>query len=78
MYYVSCMKYDVVLIKKMRVMKGLSQTELARRIGKTSSMVSLIESGKVDGMPGTIKAIADELGLKMRDLVIDENATWPS
>lgn len=66
------MKYDVDRIKRARILKGWSQSQLAQLIGKSSAAISMIENGEFNGMPGTIKAIADALAIPMEELLIDE------
>lgn len=43
----------------------LSQRELARRVGVSASLISQIESGKVQPSVATLMAIVDELGLSI-------------
>lgn len=66
------MRYDVIQITRARIIRGWSQAELARRIKKSESTVSKIENGIFHGMPDTVKRMADELGLKMEDLILEE------
>lgn len=66
------MRYDVAKIIRARTVKGWTQTELARRIDKDPSTVSKIENEEMTALPPTMKRIAEELGLSMEDLIIDE------
>jgi transcriptional regulator with XRE-family HTH domain len=52
-------------IKLCRTNRGLSQDELAKRIGKSVSYVSLIEHGKRDPVVSTVEEIASALGVPM-------------
>jgi transcriptional regulator with XRE-family HTH domain len=52
-------------IKMCRTSRGLSQHELARKIGKSVSYVSLIEQGKRDPAMSTVGEIAGALGVPM-------------
>ncbi|WP_174630263.1 CBS domain-containing protein [Metallosphaera tengchongensis] len=45
----------------MREMAGLTQYELARRVGVSQSLIAKIESGKIDPKLSIIKKILDEL-----------------
>jgi transcriptional regulator with XRE-family HTH domain len=66
------MKYDIARIRKERILKGWSQTQLARAVGLHVSSVSLIERGKISGMPGTLKTICEVLGIPMEEILIEE------
>lgn len=48
--------------------KGLSQEELAERVGKSRTSISNIESGKTFPRPSTAKKIADVLGMDIGKL----------
>lgn len=63
------MLYDVQRIERARILRGWTKTELARRIKKDPSTISLIERGKVIGRPATMKAIADALKISMERLL---------
>ena len=52
-------------IKLCRTSRGLSQDELARKIGKSISYISLIEQGKRDPAMSTIEEIARALGVPL-------------
>ena len=69
------MKYDIARIERERVLRGWSKARLAEEIDKDPSTISLIENGKIDGNPATIKAIAEALGVPMEELLIEEPAT---
>ena len=51
-------------IKLMRRKRGLSQDELAKKIGKTTTTLSLIENGRKFPTTPRIKQICDGLGIK--------------
>lgn len=59
-------------IKKYRLEKGLTQDDLGIN-GISRSMVSLIEIAKSDITATKLKIIADNLGVKVRDLFDFEN-----
>ncbi len=65
------MRYDFTKLTKARMVRGWTQAQLAEAIGEYQSTVSRVEAGKIQH-PGTIKKIADVLGLNMEDLIIDD------
>ena len=52
-------------IKNARVVRGLTQGDVARRIGRGQSRVSDIESGALDPRVSTVAAVARVLGLRL-------------
>lgn len=56
-------------IHRRRIEAGFSQADLAYAAGLDRSAVSLIEAGKREGHPATLKALADALGCQVTDLV---------
>jgi transcriptional regulator with XRE-family HTH domain len=68
------MKYNIARIQRERVLRGWTKAKLAEVIGKDPSTISLIENGDINGNPGTIKAIAEALGVPMEELLIEETA----
>lgn len=59
-----------VNIKMQRQLKGWSQAELAKRVGYSDkSMISKIESGKIDLYQSQIQAFADVFGCSVSDLM---------
>lgn len=50
-------------IKKMRTEKGMSQADLAKKIGVNTRMISLYESGKSNPSMETARKIADLFGV---------------
>jgi transcriptional regulator with XRE-family HTH domain len=67
------MRYKVEKITRARAIKGWTQAQLARAIGKDPSTISKIENGEVEGNPPTMKAIADVLNLPMEELLVEES-----
>ena len=57
-------------IKEVLEVKGISQTELANRLGKTFNMVNLYASNKVQPPIPVLYRIADILNVDVRDLLI--------
>lgn len=57
-------------IKEVLEAKGISQTELANRLGKTFNMVNLYASNKVQPPIPVLYQIADILNVDVRDLLI--------
>ena len=56
-------------IRKWREVRGLSQEQLAHRIGKTRSAVSQYESGKIIPRMGAIEDMARVLGVKKAEII---------
>lgn len=57
-------------IKEVLEAKGISQTELANRLGKTFNMVNMYASNKVQPPIPVLYRIADILNVDVRDLLI--------
>lgn len=55
-------------IKENRIRKGLSQNELAKRIGISSNYLSELEHNKFDIRFGLLLKIAEELNVKIDEL----------
>ena len=56
-----------IKLKKIRKQKGLTQDDLAVN-GISRSMISLIELARTDVTASKLKIIADNLGVKVKDL----------
>ncbi len=56
------------MVRHHRLAAGLSQQELADRIGKTSVTVSRIETGKSATKFDGLSSLAEALGVEVRDL----------
>lgn len=65
-------KNDVCMnrIKQELEAKGISQTELANRLGKTFNMVNLYATNKVQPPVPALYRIADILNIDVRDLLV--------
>lgn len=65
-------KNDVCMnrIKQVLEAKGISQTELANRLGKTFNMVNLYATNKVQPPVPVLYRIADILNIDVRDLLV--------
>ena len=61
-------KVDVEKLWKLRVNRGLTQRQLARKARISNSTLSKIEHGR-GAMPSTLKKLADVLGVEPVDLV---------
>lgn len=61
---------DMNRIKEVLETKGISQTELANRLGKTFNMVNLYATNKVQPPIPVLYQIADILNVDVRDLLI--------
>ncbi|MBS4958809.1 MAG: helix-turn-helix transcriptional regulator [Clostridium sp.] len=55
-------------IKEIRIHKGLSQNELANRIGISANYLSELEHNKFDIRFGLLLKIAEELNVKIDEL----------
>lgn len=58
-------------IKELRLKKGISQRELARRIDMSGQMISKIESSSTDASLETLLKISNVLEVELNDLVDD-------
>jgi len=56
-------------IKQWRKSKGLTQEQLAERIGVTPGAISQLELGRINYTQHMLEAIADEFGVKPGDLL---------
>lgn len=56
-------------IKVYREYRGMTQAELAEKVGLSVEMIKKIEGGKSDGSVKTLKAIATALKLDLDDIV---------
>ena len=57
------MKSKATIIKELREEKGISQVELSKKIGVSSSTIAMIESGAREGSLKNLKKIADYFGV---------------
>jgi len=55
-------------VRRLRELKGLSQTELAELAGLVPSTVSLFENGYSKPHPATLRKLADALDVEVADL----------
>lgn len=60
-------------LREERVKAGLSQRELARRLGLSASLISQLETGLSKPSVGTLYAIVTELGLSLDRIIHGEN-----
>jgi putative transcriptional regulator len=60
-------------IKEVLEAKGISQTELANRLGKTFNMVNLYATNKVQSPIPVLYLIANILKIDVRELLIPNN-----
>jgi transcriptional regulator with XRE-family HTH domain len=54
-------------LRAVRKMKGLSQRELAKRVGVTNSTISLIEQNRVSPSVGSLKKVLDGIPIALAD-----------
>lgn len=63
-------KYKPMLnLKIMRIRKGMTQIELAHKIGKSSNTIYFYESGWSAPRTETLEKIADALECEVKDIV---------
>lgn len=62
-------------IKEALAARGISQTELANRLGKTFNMVNLYASNKVQPPISVLYQIANILDIGVRELLISNKQT---
>jgi transcriptional regulator with XRE-family HTH domain len=55
-------------LRHIRVTRGLNQVDLAKASGVAQNTISEIELGKREARPGTLKKLADALGVEISDL----------
>lgn len=65
-------------LREERVRAGISQRELARRLGLSASMISQIESGMSKPSVGTLYAIVTELDVSLDRVIRGEDFTPPT
>ena len=58
-------------IKLVLVEKGISQTQLAKDLGKSFSLVNAYCSNRTQPSLDVLKQIADILSVNMKDLIVD-------
>ena len=63
-------------IRRLRIEAGLSQTELARMIGKTRSMISQYESDMYAPRMGTVEKLAAALRCTKSEIVDDRTVEY--
>ena len=61
---------DMNRIKELLEARGISQTELADRLGKSFNMVNLYATNKVQPPISVLYQIADILNIDVRDLLV--------
>ncbi|MEG2415915.1 MAG: helix-turn-helix transcriptional regulator [Romboutsia sp.] len=56
-------------IKSMRILIGIKQKDMAKKLGVSPQYLSRLESGKIDLKISTLKQIADILGISVSKLI---------
>lgn len=64
-------------LREERVRAGISQRELARRLGLSASLISQLESGQSRPSVGTLYAIVTELGVSLDHVIRGADAPGP-
>jgi len=59
---------SITRMAKFRLLRQFTQLELARKIGKSRSLIALIERGELAPSRATATAIARAIGLKSEEL----------
>ncbi|NFL86821.1 helix-turn-helix transcriptional regulator [Clostridium botulinum] len=60
-------------VKICRIIQGLSQKKLAKKVGTSNVTIVKIEKGNIDNVKfGTLKKIAEVLGTSIQELFINE------
>ena len=67
--YAKKLKAFGIHLRNLREKKGLSQEELAHRAEISYNSLNTIENGKLNPSLATLHAIADGLGVKVKELV---------
>jgi transcriptional regulator with XRE-family HTH domain len=62
------MEVDGMKLRELRLDAGYSQAELAERAGLTREAISLLETGKRNPYPRTVRKLAGVLGVTPREL----------
>ena len=56
-------------IKRLRLEHNMSQADLANRIGKTHSAVSMYESGEIEPRMGVVEKLAEVFGVPKSEII---------
>src|SRR5918999_5349021 len=62
-------------LREERVKAGLSQRELARRLGLSASLISQLEGGQSRPSVGTLYAIVSELGVSLDQIIRGDSSS---
>lgn len=65
------MENERLPLREWRTLRGLTQQELADKAGMTQNSVSRIELGDIAPLPRTLVKLADALGVKTWQLVVE-------
>ncbi len=63
-------------LRRIRTTRGMNQVDLAKASGVAQNTISEIELGKREARPGTLKKLADALGVELRDLTAPTLREW--
>lgn len=67
--------HDHRKLKRLRMLSGMSQQQLAEKAGKSQAHICNLEKGKVEASAPTLKDLADALGCTIADLVRGEETS---
>jgi transcriptional regulator with XRE-family HTH domain len=65
-------------LRRIRTMRGMNQVDLARASGVAQNTISEIELGKREARPGTLKKLADALGVEISDFFGEAHPLGPA
>lgn len=65
------MRYDGTKLKRLRLERGLTQTQVSDYTGINQPVISEVESG-VTQNPPTFKRLAEFYGIEMSELIVEE------
>jgi transcriptional regulator with XRE-family HTH domain len=63
-------------LRRIRTIRGINQVDLAKASGVAQNTISEIELGKREARLGTLKKLADALGVEVRDLTEPTLREW--
>jgi len=63
---------DGTRLKRLRLERTMTQRELAAKAGITHDAISMIEHGKRQGRPSTVRKLAEALGVEPREILRPE------
>jgi transcriptional regulator with XRE-family HTH domain len=65
-------------VKRLRLLRGLSQEQLAERVGNTDKHISQLERGKVNVGIDVLSSVASELAVDVAELFVNPSSSSAS